>query len=102
MGEQQNPFENITVLQRNGPYPPREITLQHLYNRKWWISFVDSNVICLVKKTTRYGDLFACKFMKIHRGKIDSKTMRKIERFNNKQWGKYKQKMLGKDYETNN
>ena len=100
MGADQNPFEKITVLRRNGPCPPYEITLQHLYDRKWWITFVDSNVICLVKN--KYGNSFSCKFVKIYRGEIDSKTMRKIESFNNRQWKKYKHKMLGKDHETNN
>ena len=46
---------------------------------------------------------FFCKFTKIYRGTIDNKAMKKIERFNNKQWKKYKNKMLGDDYyEANN
>lgn len=109
MEQDPNPFNNITILQYVGPYhTPKEITLQNLYDRGWWISFVYYNNIVLVKKTYNKKDntnnlSFFCKFTKIHRGTIDKKTMKKIDRFNNKQWKIYKNKMLGDDYyEANN
>lgn len=106
MEQDPNPFNNITILQYFGPYhTPKEITLQNMYDRGWWISFVCYNNIVLVKKTynKKNNVSFFCKFTKIYRGTIDNKAMKKIERFNNKQWKKYKNKMLGDDYyEANN
>ena len=106
MEQEPNPFNNITVLQYFGPYKtPKEITLQNLYDRGWWISFVCYNNIVLVKKTcTKKDDVsFFCKFTRIYRGTIDNKAMKKIDGFNNKHWKKYKNKLLGDDYyETNN
>lgn len=96
-----NPFENITVVQFVGQYHvPRETTLQQLYNRGWWISFVCSRDVCLIKKRGKLS--FTCKFLKLHRGVMDEKTIKKIEKFNEKQWNKYKHIMLGENYETNN
>lgn len=105
MEQDPNPFNNITILQYFGPYKtPKEISLQNLYDHGWWISFVYYKNIVLVKKTyTKYNVSFLCKFTKIYRGTIDTKAMKKIERFNNKQWKKYKNKLLGDDYyEANN
>lgn len=106
MDQEPNPFDTITVVQYVGQYHvPREITLRQMYNKGWWITFVNSNNICLVRKNTvkKNHISFLCKFTKIYRGTIDNKAMKKIDRFNNKQWKKYKNKMLGDDYyEANN
>lgn len=105
MESEQNPFNNITILQHFGPYhTQKEITLQNLYDRGWWISFVYYNDIVLVKKTNNNKNhvSFFCKFTKIYRGTIDNQTMKKIERFNDKQWKKYGKILIGDNYETDN
>ena len=51
MDKEPNPFDTITVIQYVGQYHvPREITLRQMYNKGWWITFVNLNNICLVKK----------------------------------------------------
>lgn len=105
MEQDPNPFNNITILQYFGPYhTPKEVTLQNLYDRGWWISFVYYNNIVLVKKSHKQkGNVnFFCKFTKIYRGTIDNKALRQIERFSNKQWKKYGKILIGDNYEANN
>lgn len=105
MDQEPNPFDNITILQYFGPYKtPKEITLQNLYDHGWWVSFVYYNNIVLVKKSYKQKGYvnFFCKFTKIYRGTIDNKAMKKIERFNDKQWKKYRKILIGDDYEANN
>ncbi len=105
MEQEPNPFDTITVVQYVGQYHvPREITLRQMYNKGWWITFVNSNNICLVRKNTvkKNHISFSCKFLKIHRGTIDNKALRQIERFSNKQWKKYGKILIGDNYETDN
>lgn len=105
MGQEPNPFDTITVLQYVGQYHvPREITLQQMYRQGWWITFIQSNNICLVKKNKAKQNhiSFSCKFLKIYRGTLNKKIIKKIERFNDKQWKKYGKLMIGDEYEANN
>lgn len=105
MEQIQNPFENITVLQFVGQYHiPREIKMQQLYNRGWWITFIYGRDVCLVRKKKAYKNhiSFSCKFLKIYRGIVDERTIKQIERFNEQQWNKYKHIMLEENHETDN
>lgn len=82
-------------------YP--KTTLEQLYNQGWWITEIFGSMAFTVKlshaKRTSRKPYFICVSLQLDIAQITPKARRIINRVKNKQWNKYKNYLLGQNYE---